>query len=303
MRAVVDALVGDDLALEHDLGVGRHEQVVGLALDELDRAARPGAGGVVLHQAVLVGGDRGAGREGQQWVHAHDDGAGGRQALGLVFEDVGRAVAVADAAVAGAQGRVGADFPVALDLYGRGVLVDDHGAVLPHVEVAVLRVAGNEAGGGADVAAAVLLVPFGRWERIEVHVLAHDLDLLHGPRGDLRGGEALLHALLDDVAKLLPVRRAVQRYGELVLAVHDVGGQRHPGVVLDVLEEESGAVADEVPVADGAQLRVQVDLGGDALEHASVFQQLDVAAHVVVLDAIALAGSHEPPPMVWVGGV
>ena len=100
----------------------------------------------------------------------------------------------------------------------------------------------------------------------------------------------MLHALVDDVPEARPVGVAVERERELILAVHHIGYQRHVRVVLHVLEQQARAVADEVTVGDSAEFAFQVDLCGDALEHAVIFQQLQIAAQIVVGDT--LAGGH-----------
>ena len=255
------ALAGEDFALEDVLGLRGHPHVDGVALDEFDGASGPRAGGLVLGESVGVLGDGGSGCEDEEGVHADGDGAGGVLALGLVFEDVDGSVAVADASVGRALGGSGADCEVALDFHGGVVAVDDHGAVLAHVVCAGLGVDGDDACGGCDVASGVEFVPEGGGDFGEVDVFAEDFDLLDGAVVDLDAGEPVGHALLDDVVEFHPVTGAVEGDGELLEGVHDVGDELLVGVVDDVLEEEAGAVAGEVAVADGADFVVEVDGG------------------------------------------
>jgi hypothetical protein len=296
--AVVVALLRDDLAFQDVLGLRRHHDVAGLALNELHRASRPSACSLVFGESVLVLGNGRACREDEQRVHADGDGAGRALALRLVLEDVNGAVAVARASVGGAPGRGRAHLEVALDLHGGVVAVDDHGAVLPHVVRAGLGVDRDDARSGGDVASPVQLVPEGRGDLAEVDVLAEDLHLFHGAVVHLHAGKAVGHALLDDVVQLHPVPGPVEGDGQLVERVHDVGGELLVRVVLDVLEEQAGARPDEVAVADRADLVVEVDFGGDALEEPALLEDHHVFAHALVRDGVSLrCRGHFSPPV------
>ena len=297
VRPVVVTLARDDLAFQDVLGLRRHHDVAGLALDQLHRATRPCACGLVLGEPVLVLGNGSARREDEQRVHADGDGARRALALRLVLEDVDCAVAVARASVGGAPRRGRAHLEVALDLHGGVVAVDDHGAVLPHVVRAGLGVDRDDARSGGDVAPAVQLVPERRGDLAEVDVLAEDLHLLDGAVVHRHAREAVGHPLLDDVVQLHPVPRPVEGDGQLVERVHDVGDQLLVRVVLDVLEQQAGACPYEVAVADRADLEVEVDLGGDALEQPALLQDHHVLAHALVRDGVPLrCRRHFSPP-------
>ena len=69
-----------DVALQHDLGVGRHFKIAGLALDHLDRTAAQETGD---HHLVEIGRQRQDGRVHRRRVGA--DGDGDVHAFGLAF--------------------------------------------------------------------------------------------------------------------------------------------------------------------------------------------------------------------------
>ena len=75
---------GQDLALEHQLGVGRHQHVGGLALHELERLAEQGA-----HDGALVLVDGADGQGAQRDGRVHADGEGHRQRLAARLGDLG----------------------------------------------------------------------------------------------------------------------------------------------------------------------------------------------------------------------
>jgi hypothetical protein len=74
-----------------------------------------------------------------------------------------------------------------------GLLVVHLGAIGAGIEPALLRIAGDGVGAGADIAAAVLLVPFRRRELGDVDLIAHHDILEHRPvLDDDVGHDALL---------------------------------------------------------------------------------------------------------------
>ena len=150
-RAFDHALVRRDVAFEHDLGAGRERQAGDLAAHHLHRPAAQAADDVDLEHAV--GRFEPAVEEGERIAAEHHRHRHRLAAL-EIFLAVDRAVM--------ARRHQDAD---------RGLVVH-HGAIGAGVEPVLLRIAGDAVGAGADVAAAVLLVPDRRREFRHVDVVA-----------------------------------------------------------------------------------------------------------------------------------
>ncbi len=159
-RAFVLSLVGRDEAFEHDLGVGRERQAGDLAAHHLGRPAAHAADDVELERAV---GRLDAAVEERQRIAAEHH----HHRHGLAARPIFLAM---DIAVMAARG----------DEADR-LLVVHHGAIGAGIEPVLLRVAGDAVGAGADVAAAVLLVPDRRREFGHVDVVAGQHVFQHRP--------------------------------------------------------------------------------------------------------------------------
>ena len=157
-RAFGVGALGRHVAFEHDLGIGREGQPGHLAAHHLDRPAAQAADEVELEHAV--GRFQAAEEEGERIAAQHHHH---RQRLAALE----RFVAVDAAVMAG--GHHDAD----------RLLVVHLGAVGAGVQPVLLGIAGDAVGAGADVAAAVLLVPFRRREFGDVDVVAHHDVLEH----------------------------------------------------------------------------------------------------------------------------
>ena len=263
-----------DPALEHDLGVRRHLEVDGLALDELHRRALQEAGhhqlADVLRQrrARGVGGDR---------IEPERDGD--RDPAVRRRPEVGAAVLV--------------DLPV----HERGAPVDLLHPV--HADVAdagrlVLRDHGRERDERGRVERPAALDR----EHVEVDVVARQHDLLAGRLRDLlrhRVGDRLqlperAH-LVDEPLRRLQLEDLAELVGEVVelldaerhahaLLGAELVDQERVGGAFRVLEQERRPAGLDDAVDDLRDLEVRVDLGGDADELALLLEEGDPLAQV-----------------------
>ena len=234
------------MAISAWAGIGRP---VELAADDVHRGALDAAGVV---EFLLAPGDLPRGQQEQQRVLPEGDG----DLEGLVLVEGFLAV---DAAVLARR-----------DVDRQAVLLVDHGAVGAHVHPALVRVLGHDHVGGADVAAAVLVVPLGHRQLQHVEVLAGEHVLVE---------RALVHVLRRDQCRV--VEAFLPGGDELVAGDVDgqVGGEggalerlhhahQHPvpfGIVLDVVEQQRGGVLTASGhLRQGADLQVPVAAGDPA---------------------------------------
>ena len=246
-RTLLDLVVGQDLALEDDLGVGRHLEVVGLALDQPDRLAGEHAGELGL-------GDRRrrAGRHRGQRRQADRGGEG----TGLAARQVvlGERLAEVGEREHGARHRA---------------RVEHHLAVHAPVHVAAHRVLRDHGVPGADVAAAVAVVHQRHRQAAQVDVLAAQNVLLARRRvaadDDRRDGLAV--GALDVLAAQFGQRRLrIEPHRDRHAAI---GRQRRAevakaGVVLDAFHQRRRRRQFADAAHDRAGLVFPVDLLRDA---------------------------------------
>src|SRR5262249_29898937 len=152
----LDALVvGLDEAFEHDLGVGRNGQASDRPLDHLDRLSAHAADDLVLAHPI---GHLARGHQEGHGIAAADHRDGHSLAARLVLV---------------------AHLPAVLarrDVESRGPGVVDHDAVGAAIDPALVRLAGDVEAAGADVAAAVGLVPLRGRKPGDVDIVAgHDV--------------------------------------------------------------------------------------------------------------------------------
>src|SRR5919197_821084 len=143
-----------DPTLDGDLAAGRYGQAGHIAADYFERAADHCAGVIELADA---GRHLGAGHHQEDRVVAEGDGDRSPDFAAEPFVDVLPSVLAGDG----------------IDGSGATVLLNLH-AVSAAVDAAAVRVAGQNDAAGAEVAAAVVLVPEGRRESQEVHVRTFD---------------------------------------------------------------------------------------------------------------------------------
>ena len=172
-------LAGRDVAFQHDLGIGREGQPGHLAAHHLGRAAAHAADDVELEGAV--GRLDAAVEEGERIAADHH---GDRHLLAAL--EIFLAVDPAVVALGGHE----AD----------GLLVVHLRAIGAGVEPVLFRIAGDAVGAGADVAAAVLLVPDRGGEFGHVDIVAHHDVLEH---------RAVLDDLVRDDLRLLQIGLAI----------------------------------------------------------------------------------------------
>ena len=287
VRPFVDALVGQYLALDDHLGVGGDEQVAVEALHDLDglalQRAREGVLGVLylvrVHERTRGVGERG--------VHADGERDRSRLPLRLVHEDVGLP------AVAGLRG-VLADLVAAARLQGERLVVEDHAAIEPLVDVAGLGVHRRDACSRADVASGIPLVPPRDGQLVQVHVLPGDNLLLADRLRHLHRSDGTLPRLPDAFVERHVVRFGADSQRELLRLGEDVRYHPLARVAIDVLEEqphEAVAALVEPARRDASDLVVEIDRCGDVLEQAVLLQDAEVVPQVLVIDVRHFASS------------
>ena len=148
-----------EIALDHDLGAGRHVKIDGLAFDQLDRRAADGADDIVFANAL---GHRRAADEVERRLPAdrHRD----RHFLVTLLLPGGDVMA--DMLGAPHQDR-------------NRVLAGDHAAIDADIHHAAVGILGDDAAIGENVAAAVGTVPMRHRELIKIDVVAFDDVFLH----------------------------------------------------------------------------------------------------------------------------
>ena len=263
-----------DVSLEHDLGVRRHLEIDGDALDELDRLAAEEPG---EHQLVDVLRQRRAGRVRGDRVETERD-RHGNAAVGR--EPVGAAVLV--------------DLPV----HEGGVPVDDLHPVHADVAAAAARITGDDGRQGDERRRIARPAALHR-EEPEVDVVALQHDLLHraaAHRVRARVGDRLqlLQAahLVHQPGRRLHLENAADALAELVERL-DAEREAHPALraelvdeqrmlrALRILEEERRAAGLHDAVDDLGDLEVGIDLGGDADELALALEERDPFAEIL----------------------
>src|SRR5262249_49994188 len=150
-RAFDTLVIALDETLEHDLGIGRDRQPGDGRFDDLDGLAAHAAHDLILAHPV---GHLARGHQESHGIAAADHGDRHRRAARLVL------VAHLAAVLAGR------------DVEARGLGVVDHHAIGAAVDPALVGIAGDVEAAGADVAAAVVRVPFGRREGGDVDVVS-----------------------------------------------------------------------------------------------------------------------------------
>ena len=250
-------VVADD-PLDHDLGRGGHLEVDGLAAHQLGGLAPVAAHDVPLADA---GGDGRAGEERHDGVPADDAGDRHGLAAGGVLEEVLPPVLAA------------------LDQEERRrVRPADHAAVDAHVHHAGVRVAGDDAGKGVDVAAALEVVPPGDGELRLVDLGAAEDDVLHRSAAEdprRHHFPVLLHHILDQL-RVRGVRWEAERQGHPAPVAEAAGEEPRAAprlVALDVLEQEGGPLLLEHAARDGADLAVPVDRRRDPAQLALLVEE------------------------------
>ena len=202
-RAFRMRLAGRDVAFQHDLGIGREGQPRHLAAHHLGRAAAHAADDVELEGAV--GRLDATVEEGERIAADHH---GDRHLLAAL-----EIFLAMDPAVVAASGDE-----------TDGLLVVHLRAVGAGVEPVLFRIAGDAVGAGADVAAAVLLVPDRGGEFGHVDIVAHHDVLEH---------RAVLDDLMRDDLRLLQIRLAI---GVAQLPLGQVVGKAERHVAADAGE-------------------------------------------------------------------
>ena len=216
-RPLGRALAGQELALQHHLGVRGHQHVGGLALDQLERLAEQPA-----HDRALVLVDRADGERAERDGRVHADHEPELQRLAALLGDL-------------------LELPEVLaerEVDRRRVAALDHEPVvraIPGLRGGVLR----ERDGGGDVRPCVALMVHDLRQRVEVHLRALQHDLVHGRGSHHARRDRLLHRA--QVGLEHRVGRAVERRGQPRAARVDVGQHGEPGA-LDVLEEQHRAL-------------------------------------------------------------
>jgi hypothetical protein len=235
--AFLDLVVGADLALDDDLGVGRHFEVVGLALHQPRRLAGKHA------DQFRLGDRRGrAGRHGRQRREA--DGGGewaGQPARQVVL------------------GELLAEVGEGEDRARHGAPVEHHLPVHAPVHVAAHRMLGHHRVPGADIAAAVAVMHQRHRQFAQVNVGAQQDVLLAGrvlAVDHHRRDRLAVGALEVFLADLGQARRRVHAQRDRHAAV---GGQGRAEVaeariVLDLFHEGRGGAQFAGAAHDGAGL-------------------------------------------------
>ncbi len=283
-RAFHVALVRLDEAFEHDLGVGGKGQAGDAAAHHLHRPPAQAADDVELEHAI---GRLHAAIEERERIaaqHHHDRHL-------LAAREIFLAVDIAVMA----RRHDEAD----------ALLVVHLRAIGPGVEPVLLGIARDAVGAGADIAPAVLLVPDGRREFLDIDILAQHHVLEHRPVG---------HDLVRHEARRLQIGLAI---GLAQLPFVQVVGKAHRHVAArageDVEEhaETLGAARDVVEHDARAVLGAQDRLGGepdillprrarDIAHLAQTPRIVEPLAQIVILDppldvaAAAAAAAHAP---------
>ena len=251
-RAFGRDLVGQDLAFEHELGVGRHFDVDGLALHQPHGLAEQAAGNRKLVHAERRDEAR---REHDQRVAA-DHHCRFHRAAELPVHLVDAHGLARQHVVAG------------------GVAAENLGAMHRHVADAGFRIL-DDAHAGCDVAAGIALRSPDRRDLHEVHGVAGFDDLLHGAllhehrRDGLReaAGEGRDHFGLRDAERDGP-HRAIHHQLACDLPA---GKSGHIGEVASLVQRRIRLVRD--------RRNVVVHVGGlvEAMQHAGGLQRLEMA--------------------------
>src|ERR1051325_2792946 len=236
-------LVENNVAFDRDLGSRRNREAGVLAFEDFERLAAHAADELVFRHAV-----------------GNFDAAGEKRER--VMAERHRDLAVP----AGVQIFLALDAPVLAgrDVEADRVLVVDHDAVGAVIHPTLVGVFGDVDAAGADVASAVVLVPFRRWEFEDVDV-AVALNVFHARRVfDELGGHRLdLFVALAPIAHevhLALARRNVQRHRQALARAERV--RQHTvalRVAFDVVEEPRRTVLDMVhELGNGADFEVPV---------------------------------------------
>ena len=166
-RAFLDDVVGIDIALEGDLGVGGHGHAGLGHADGLDRFAEDAARRLELALAI---GNFEARQHEHRGVHAHHHGDRARLALVVIFVHE-------DAPVLAGGNHDGSGLG-AMHLHAIGAVVDPAGVRILH----------DHEAGGANEGATIMLVPDGRGDLVQIHRVALHHILHEGAAVDLLGG-------------------------------------------------------------------------------------------------------------------
>ena len=275
-------LAGDDVALQDDFGVGRHQQIHRMGRGQFHAGVADEAGqGHFVH----IGRQRRRARPDGGRVAAQGDG---------YLQAVGGAVA-GGAVVARA-------YLVGLPVHPGGIAVKDLHPVDAVVLDAGCRVFGDYQRQG-DVAAGVVGPAFDDGEGVQVDVVPGDDHFLAGGVADgfgLVGADAGQTPqgtqLVDDSRRRAAQGQVNQRFqagGQLVGAIHfqgpvhaPVGAEQVDGygqIVADHIFKEQGRPAGaQHPVGDFRNLQLRADGSGDAAQVAPAFQKGEVFAQVLV---------------------
>src|SRR5215831_20465940 len=265
-RPLLDQVVGMHEALERDLRLRRDGQAGARPRDHLDRLAYQAAGDVVFIFSVWNLESR---HHEQGGVHAHDHRDRARLAA-LVIAALDQVAVLA----LGAHDRRRAR---AVGLHAIGAVVDPAGVGILHDHHAA----------GADIVAAVVLVPPRRRDALDVDVLAA-ADVFHERPGfdrDRRDAARLLHvfAPIGDELERGTVDGQTERE---VDAPHRGENVREDAVAVGIagnVVEQHGAVAHlaHVEVDDAADFRLALG-AADLLHLARRAQRIDPAAQVLL---------------------
>ena len=171
-----------------------------------------------------------------------------------------------------------------------GFLVMHLGAVGAGIQPVLLGVAGDAVGAGADIAAAVLLVPFWRWKFGDVDIIPHHDVFEHRPvvDDDVRHDALLLQVSLAVRVAQLPLGEVLGKTERHVATGAGKHVEQQPEALraaLDILEHHAGAV-----------FRAQHRFGGEP----------DVLLAIGALDGADLAqalGHREPFAQIVIGDV
>ena len=261
-------------AFHDDLRLGRHQQVAGLALHQLDGVAGQTAGDVVLADVIRQPGDGGVGDG--RW---HADHHGGRHLLDAALQPHLDVAAHAEAR------RGGIDADAILGLQHAAVVAD---VVQFEVRVGAYPVGGGGIGGVVEAGCGDRYRQAGQAALLEIIAAQHHL--LH------RSGVDQLRR--DRVGLgVLPAQRNLFRFAHQSLGVdlagtgHGAERQRHvEGAALgvgDIAEQPRLAVflfqTAELQAHQRVHLGVLVDLAVDLHQQAGALQRLQVLVQVAVI--------------------
>ena len=261
-RSLGEEVVRVDLALEDDLGAGRHRQPGQRRHQVLGLLAAHGAGDVEVVRTLV---HQRAGHE-QQRVAADD-----RRGRHLLAQ-LGPLLHDPLAALAGQ------------DLHAAALAVEHLHAVGAEVGLVGLRVAQHDEDRGADIAPAVEREEARHREHVEVDLVAGQhvgeyravLDLARLDQA--LGGDALLHPRLRRFAQRVAVRQP--EHDRQPLGGREGAGEDRRVVAAHVLEQQRRALALLDELGDVRDFQVPVDRGADALEFAGGVALADVAAQI-----------------------